>query len=168
MSARHIAGTCALLALVPCACGAEPQSRTSSAQSVVLGTGEARFEHIEGEPELPLVAGSQGGFHVWASFLAYGFDSSAIDLTLTTTVDGADENLVMRARLSTREVLDPDGVPARGFAGFPAQVRDARCANGQRVGLQLRIAAPGGDTFATDERHCIALLDPEFQLSDCP
>jgi hypothetical protein len=115
-----------------------------------------------------LVAGSQGGFHVWASFLAYGFDSSSLDLTLTTTVDGADNDLVMHARLSTREILDADGVPARSFAGFPAQVRDARCANGQRVRLQLHVAAPGGDSFATDQRHCIVLLDPEFQIDGCP
>ncbi|MEY4546142.1 MAG: hypothetical protein RL685_2337 [Pseudomonadota bacterium] len=134
----------------------------------MLGTGEATFEHIAGEPELPLVAGSQGGFHVWASFLAYGFDSSSLDLTLTTTVDGADNDLVMHARLSTREILDADGVPARSFAGFPAQVRDARCANGQRVRLQLHVAAPGGDSFATDQRHCIVLLDPEFQIDGCP
>lgn len=164
MSARRLGRAGALLAL--CACG--PEHGTPATQRVVLGTGEARFEQLEGEPELPLVAGSQGGFHVWASFLAYGFDTTAIDLTLTTTVDGADEGLVMRARLTTREVLDPEGAPVRSFAGFPAQVRDARCAHGQRVSLQLLVAAPGGDTFASDERHCIALLDPEFRLSDCP
>ena len=160
------ARACALLALVLCACGAEPES--SSAQRVVLGTGEARFEHIEGQPELPLVAGAQGGFHVWASFLAYGFDTAAIDLTLTTRVDGAGEELVMRARLSTREVLDANGIPSRSFAGFPAQVRDARCAHGQRISLQLHVAAPDGSASASDERECIALLEPEFQLSECP
>ncbi|MEY2932609.1 MAG: hypothetical protein RL033_3358 [Pseudomonadota bacterium] len=165
MGARCI--TCALLALALSGCGSDPQSMPGL-HSVVLGTGEATFEHIAGEPELPLVAGSQGGFHVWASFLAYGFDSSSLDLTLTTTVDGADKDLVMHARLTTREILDADGVPARSFAGFPAQVRDARCANGQRVSLQLHVAAPGGDSFATDQRHCIVLLDPEFQIDGCP
>lgn len=165
MRVRRCVGLCGLLALAACGGGA---GGAPGAQRVVLGTGEVRFEQLEGEPELPLVAGAQGGFHVWASFLAYGFDTTAIDLTLTTTVDGADENLVMRARLTTREVLDAEGVSARSFAGFPAQVRDARCAHGQRVSLQLQVAAPGGDTFASDERHCVALLDPELQLSHCP
>jgi hypothetical protein len=156
------------LLLALCACGGEPAEGTSGAQRVVLGTGEASFERIEGEPELPLVAGAQGGFHVWASFLAYGFDTTAIDLTLTTRVAGASENLVMRARLTTREVVDPEGLPARSFAGFPAQVRDARCADRRRVSLQLHVAAPGGDASASDERQCIVLLDPEFQLDECP
>lgn len=167
MAARRITGPGSLLALGLCACGADPHG-AEPAQRVVLGTGEARFEHIEGEPELPLVAGAQGGFHVWASFLAYGFDASALDLTLTTTVDGSSENLVMRARLTTREVLDPDGAPARSFAGFPAQVRDARCADRRRVSLQLQVATPGGEGSASDERQCIVLLDPQFQLTDCP
>ncbi len=169
MAARQIAAAgCALLCAAACAGGAEPHDRAPGAQRVVLGTGEARFEHIEGEPELPLVPGSQGGFHVWASFLAYGFDSALLDLTLTTWVDGADEELVMRARLTTREIVDPDGVLARSFAGFPAQVRDARCADHRRVSLQLAVSAPGAEAFATDERYCVALLAPEFQLSDCP
>ena len=168
MGARCLVSSPAvLLAFALFACSADVAS-TSGVQRVLLGTGEQTFEHIEGEPQLPLVAGSQGGFHVWASFLAYGFDSTALDLTLTTTVDGAEENLVMHARLTTREVLDPEGVPARSFAGFPGQVRDARCANGQRVRLQLQIAAPGGDNVASDERHCIVLLEPEFQIDGCP
>jgi hypothetical protein len=167
LGVRRRLASCALLALAQCACGDEPAGGAPGAQRVVLGTGEARFEHVEGEPELPLVAGAQGGFHVWASFLAYGFDTPTIDLTLTTLVDGADENLVMRARLTTREVIDPEGLPARTFAGFPAQVRDARCADGQRVRLQLHVAAPGGEPSASDERQCIVLLDPEFQLDDC-
>lgn len=168
MGVRRKVGLCALLALGPCACGGESERGPPGVQRVVLGTGEATFEHIEGEPELPLVAGAQGGFHVWASFLAYGFDTAAIDLTLTTTVAGASENLVMRARLTTREVVDSTGVAARSFAGFPAQIRDARCADHQRVRLQLQVAAAGGEGSASDERHCIVLLDPEYQLDDCP
>lgn len=167
MGVRRKVGLCALLALGPCACGGESERGPPGVQRVVLGTGEATFEHIEGEPELPLVAGAQGGFHVWASFLAYGFDTAAIDLTLTTTVAGASENLVMRARVTTREIVDPDGLPARSYAGFPAQVLDARCAHGQRVSLQLQLTAPEGSTSASDERACIVLLEPQFQLDDC-
>src|SRR5262245_34719311 len=56
------------LMLAALACGGTPEP---SELSVVLGTGQAMFEPMEGEPELTLVAGTQGGFHVWASFLAY-------------------------------------------------------------------------------------------------
>jgi hypothetical protein len=160
-----VAAAAALLA-----CGSSSEGReagTSGAQRVVLGTGEAEFESMDGEPRIRLVHGAQGGFHVWASFLAYGFASQALDLTLTTLVEGASENLVMHARLTTRELLDVDGTPARSFAGFPGQVRDARCADGRRVELQLHLSEPGGGA-ADDVRHCIAELDEELRSTECP
>jgi len=122
---------------------------------------------MDGEPQIRLVHGAQGGFHVWSSFLAYGFSSPALDLLLTTRVEGASEPLVMHARLSTREVVDADGVPARSFAGFPGQVRDARCADGRRVELELQLSEPSGAS-ATDVRHCIAQVDAEFRSAECP
>jgi len=156
-------------ALLGCGSGSEQAENTATgSQSVRLGTGEAEFESMEGEPQIQLVHGAQGGFHVWASFLAYGFESQALDLTLTTSVEGAAENLVMHARLTTREMLDAEGAPVRSFAGFPAQVRDARCADGRRVELRLHLSQPGGGAAAEDVRHCIAELAEEFRATDCP
>ena len=135
--------------------------------SAVLGTGQAEFATIEGEPELTLVAGIQGGFHVWASFLAYGFSAPLIGMVLTTTVeDVPGARIVMRANLTTREVTDPEGEEARSFAGFPAQIYDARCANGRRVRLDLRLIDADG-TMAEDTRHCIARVAPELRSPDC-
>ena len=160
----------ALLLLSGCGSGeatpADPGPESSGVR-VVLGTGEAEFESMDGEPQIRLVHGAQGGFHVWTSFLAYGFTGAALDLLLTTHVEGASEPLVMHARLSTREVVDADGAPARSFAGFPGQVRDARCADGRRVELDLQLSEPGGGT-AEDVRHCIAQVDEEFRLAECP
>ena len=156
-------------ALLGCGSGSEQTEDpvSGASQSVVLGTGEAEFESMEGEPQIRLVHGAQGGFHVWASFLAYGFESEALDLTLTTSVEGAAENLVMHARLTTREVLDAEGNPARSFAGFPAQVRDARCADGRRVELRLHLSEPAGGA-ADDVRHCVAEVAEEFRTIECP
>jgi hypothetical protein len=123
---------------------------------------------MDGEPELPLVHGAQGGFHVWASFLAYGFSSSRLDMLLTTTVDDQpDSSLVMHARITLRDVLDADGNPARSFAGFPAQVKDARCADGHRVGIALHLSEPGGGA-SEDLRYCVAELDEALRSADCP
>jgi hypothetical protein len=142
---------------------AEPES---AGPRVVLGTGEAQFETMDGEPTIRLVHGAQGGFHVWTSFLAYGFASQALDLLLTTHLEGASEPLVMHARLTPREVVDAEGVAARSFAGFPGQVRDARCADGRRVELRLQLSEPGGET-AEDVRHCLAEVAEEFRLAEC-
>jgi hypothetical protein len=144
-----------------------PGDAESSDTRVLLGTGEAEFEPMDGEPRIRLVHGAQGGFHVWSSFLAYGFAAAQLDLLLTTRVQGASEPLVMHARLSTREVVDADGVTARSFAGFPGQVRDARCADGRSVELELQLSGPGGET-AQDVRHCIAEVAEEFRSAECP
>jgi len=136
-------------------------------QSVVLGTGEAEFEPIDGEPRLRLVAGVQGGFHVWASFLTYGFVSDRLDMVLETVVeDDPATRLVMRARLSLRDALDAEGEPTQFFAGFPAQVYDARCAHDKRVRVAVTLADASGAS-ATDERHCIAELDAAQRRDDC-
>lgn len=150
-------------------CGSNPDDDASaSPTSVVLGTGEAEFQAMEGEPTLRLVRGAQGGFHVWASVLAYGFSSPRLDLLLTTTLDDEpDSSLVMHARLTMRDVLDPEGNPAQSFAGFPAQVKGARCADGRRVGLELQLSEPGGGS-SRDVRYCVAEVDEASRSADCP
>jgi hypothetical protein len=151
-----------------CACGSDSAGSAARAgASVVLGTGESEFETMDGEPLITLVHGAQGGFHVWASFLAYGFEAQALDLTLTTQVEGASEDLVMHGHVTTREVLDADGQSARSFAGYPAQVRDARCVNGRRVELRLHLSDAQGHS-AEDVRYCIAEVSEEFRSDQCP
>lgn len=136
-------------------------------RGVVLGTGEAEFEPIDGEPRLRLVAGVQGGFHVWASFLAYGFESDRVDMVLETVVeDDPAARLVMRARLSLRDTVDANGDAAQTFPGFPAQVYDARCAQDKRVRVVVTLSDADGSS-ATDELHCIAELDAARRRVDC-
>jgi hypothetical protein len=161
-------GSGAALALGCGSDAAAPTGEGATGTSVVLGTGEAEFEPMDGEPTLRLVHGAQGGFHVWASVLAYGFSSPQLDLLLTTTVDDEPaSSLVMHARLTMRDVLDPAGNPAQSFAGFPAQVKGARCADGHRVGLQLQLSEPGGGS-SRDVRYCVAEVDEAFRSADCP
>jgi hypothetical protein len=144
---------------------------------VVLGTGEAAFEPFEGEPELPLSAGAQGGMHVWASFLVYDFAEERVHMELSTTLlDVPDSTLVMNANVLLRPALDADGVEVRSFAGWPAQVDNARCANGQRVRLDLALsrvssAGPKGAGAsrapASDSRVCVAQVPPQLRATDC-
>jgi hypothetical protein len=159
-----------LWAAALCACGSGTPGAAGSAnrQSIVLGTGEAEFEPMAGEPEITLVHGSQGGFHVWASFLAYGFEQPTLNLLITTSVDGsADEPLVMHASLTTHEVVDADGVTARTFAGFPAQIRNAPCVDGRRVKIDLQLSEGSGPA-SEDVRYCIAEVDPMYRSDACP
>jgi hypothetical protein len=136
--------------------------------AVTLGTGEAVYATIEGEPQLPLVAGVQGGQHVWASFLAYGLTSNAVGMLLTTSVDDAPESrLSMRANVTTRQVLDEQGELANTFAGFPAQVFDASCAHGKRVRIDITLSDDSG-SVAEDTRYCIADVEESRRSRSCP
>jgi hypothetical protein len=167
-----LTGSAILGTLALCSCGSsdmgdDGSAATGAGQRVVLGTGEAEFEPIEGEPRLRLVAGAQGGFHVWASFLAYGFVSTQVDLVLETRVeDDPAQSLVMHAHLVLREVADPSGEPAQSFAGFPAQIYDARCAQDKPVSVHLTLADSSGAT-AEDTFHCVADVDPQQRGPDC-
>jgi hypothetical protein len=162
----------ATLAATALGCGSpsadgEDTGPPASDRSVVLGTGEAEFEPINGEPRLRLVAGVQGGFHVWASFLAYSFASDRLDMLLETVVeDDPATRLMMRARLSLRDALDSEGEPMQFFAGFPAQVDNARCAQDKRVRVSVTLTDTSGAS-ATDERYCIAELDVAQRRDDC-
>jgi len=159
----------ATFALLAAACGgAEGAPLPTGAVAVALGTGEREYESLEGEPQLPLVAGVQGGQHVWASFLAYGFTSGAVAMLLTTSVEEAPESrLSMRANLRTRQVLDDQGEPADTFAGFPAQVSGAPCAHGKRVRIDLTLSDDSG-RVAADTRYCIANVEEARRSRSCP
>jgi hypothetical protein len=156
--------------LAACA-GGTPEEPTPdpapSERRVLLGSGEATFEPIDGEPRLRLVAGVQGGFHVWASFLAYGFTSDRLDMVLETRVeDDPAASIVMRARLDLRDTTDASGEPARSFAGFPAQVYDARCAQDKRVRLEVTLS-DGDGASSSDTRFCIADVPEQQRRTDC-
>ena len=160
----------AIAALGVCSCGGSDAAPAPEppAQTVVLGTGEAEFEPMAGEPPLRLVAGVHGGFHVGASFLVYGFMNDRLDMVLETRVEDDPESaLVMRARLTLRETLDENGEPALSFAGFPAQVKDARCAHDRRVSVAVTMSDTESPARATDTRYCIAQVDEQQRQADC-
>ena len=149
-------------------CGADEATPVPSQErAVTLGTGEAAFENMDGEPLLTLVAGVQGGFHVWASFLAYGFTSRNLDMVLTTSVEGAPEAVIPnRATLTMKDGFDAEGRAAYTFAGFPAQVYDARCAHGKRVRIDVKLSDDEGG-IAEDTRYCIAELEESRRAQNC-
>jgi len=167
---RLAGGAVALCFGVACSGSSEknpPEPPEPEQVAVELGTGEAEFEPIEGEPTLEMAAGFQGGFHVWTSFLASGFDDERLDMVLVTELDGvADSDLTMRATLKGSEVTNDAGDVFWTFAGYPGQVLDARCAHGKRVRLRVTLSDPSGRE-ASDERYCIVSLDEDYRSNDC-
>lgn len=147
--------------------GAAGQPGQPDSASVVLGTGEAEFEPMDGEPTLEMAAGFQGGFHVWASLQAQGFSEERLDMVLVSELDGdPDSALTMRATLRGTFDQNERGDPVWTFAGYPAQIRDARCAHGKRAHLSVSLSEPSGKE-ASDERHCFVSLEEDYRSNDC-
>lgn len=51
---------------------------------VEVGTGTARFEPLEDGQSTPLIAGAQGGFHLWVAVRARGLDPSGVRVEVVT------------------------------------------------------------------------------------
>lgn len=146
--------------------GDPPSEPEPDPAEIELGTGEAEFEPIEGEPTIELAAGSQGGFHIWTSFLATGFESDRLFMVLVTEVDGADLPATMKGNLPMTEVTNDAGEVVLTNAGYPGLVRDARCSHGKRVRLQATLSDESGHE-ASDERYCYISLDEQYRDETC-
>jgi hypothetical protein len=148
--------------------GANAGSGGASEPVVVLGTGVEQYEPIEDEPALRLIKGFQGGFHVWASFLAYDFETIVLRMELITSRDGHAESIIpMQGNVRVREVMDAAGRPARALVGWPAVIYDAECAHGRRIRLDLLVRDEANGTEASDTRFFIAEVAEEERGTSC-
>lgn len=55
---------------------------------VQIGTGVRRFESLEPGQEVPIIAGIQGGFHVWGGFRGGDFDDTEVRIRFTLELQG--------------------------------------------------------------------------------
>lgn len=140
-----------------------------SEPAVVLGTGVDGYEPIEGEPTLTLIKGLQGGFHVWMSFLAYGFDTNVLRMELATSWDGYVESIIpMQGNVRMRDALDAAGHPAQVLVGWPAVIHDPTCAHGRRIRLDITVRDQTNGTEASDTRVFVADVAEEERGTSCP
>jgi hypothetical protein len=135
--------------------------------SVVLGTGREKFEALDSEGSVPLIKGIQGGFHVWTSFLAYGFTPDVLEMNLTTRWDMIDESVLeMHGTVAVKPVTDATGNMAYAMLGWPASIFNPACSNGQGVQLDLTITDMDGHS-ASDSRRWIVDVSEEDRSTDC-
>lgn len=120
----------ALLAIALCAvgCGAEGDGTDTPDAAVLdtnvpdelyvsLGTGFPDFESIDGTlPELPIIEGIQGGYHVWGGFIASGIDPDDLLIDFQLLLDG---ELVAVASYvdDLRDTVVVEGVERYAYAG---------------------------------------------------
>jgi hypothetical protein len=161
---------CALAGCGPSASDGEDGAADagSAGPRVVLGTGREAFEALGSDGTVPLIKGIQGGFHVWTSFLAYGFDTDVVRMELTTHWDELEESVLeMAGNVAVRPATDAAGMPARLSLGWPASIFNPACANGRRLGIDLTIRDTSAGLSASDSRFWIVDVAEEDRSSDC-
>jgi hypothetical protein len=140
----------------------------SAGPRVVLGTGREAFEALGSDGTVPLIKGIQGGFHVWTSFLAYGFDTDVLRMELTTRWDELDESVLeMAGNVRVKPATDAAGMPALLSLGWPASIFNPACANGRRLGIDLTVRDTAAGLSASDHRSWIVDVAQEDRSSDC-
>lgn len=163
-----LGGACFLLS--SCSDGSsEPEPTAQGTARLLLGTGEQHYVALEGEPVLPLVAGIQGGFHVWATFLAYGYQGDRLEMQVTTTWGPSGEYVFRSpaAPIRVHEVVDESGAPALEGSGWPARIELPRCSHGQVISIEMTVSDDSGNT-AQDSRTFVSEVQESLRGTDCP
>lgn len=162
---------CALTLLfglsVGCGSGGGSSESAADAPRVVLGTGRLAFEPLDSGASVPLIAGIQGGYHVWVSFLAYGFETEILNMALATRLDDRVESFPAPVRVSAKPGTDSAGAPAGVMLGWPAVLVDARCSNGREIEVDLDVTDSNGRS-ASDVRRWVLDVAEVDRLPDCP
>jgi hypothetical protein len=163
---------CAGLILAACGDDSGAAGPASSSEQgtyrVVLGTGQRDFEPLDNDAHALLIHGPQGAYHVWTSFLSYGFDSDVLRMDISTGwEDTPDQRFEMSGDVAARATVDADGVDARLTHGWPAQLRDPLCQDGRALRVDLTISDTAGNA-ASDTRRWTLDVPLELRPDDCP
>lgn len=146
---RALAAT-AWLALLGCG-----SAEGTEALVLVLGQGETAYAELDDGTELPLVAGPQGGHHVWIALRAEGLSGPAVELLVDALPVGEPEP-PRRLPVRTTFRQQPEGGWER--VGWPAEIQDAPCTIGRDV--VLRVTLRNGGREAVDERRIVPADGP--------
>ncbi len=130
-----------------------------------LGTGEWRFEPLVDEQLVTLVAGSQGGFHVWASVRATGLDRDDVTFEIETEpVDGSWPAEVSSIVVDLES--DDDDPTMDRFVGWPAVLSRPGCMSENAMYVRVRLTDRDGVT-AEDSRTVVPRPDSAAPPAAC-
>lgn len=135
---------------------------------VLLGSGRVAFEQVDVDGSVPLIKGIQGGFHVWTSFFAYGFDTEVVRMELSTRWDELGDSLLeMTGNIGLRPATDPSGISALLSLGWPAIVFNPACSDGQHLDVEITIRDMDTGASASDSGRWVVNVAEEDRSSDC-
>ncbi len=117
------------------ACGPQDVSTTT----LVLGTGESRFESLTQGQEVTLVRGPQGGVHLWMSLQATGLNPQKVWLDVGTTLGEVHQD--------TRNItqLQSQGERAE-LVGWPVILDESVLVDGSVLQLHVVVTDETGES----------------------
>jgi len=120
--------------------------------SLELGTGFSAFAPLEADQRVDIIAGPQGGFHLWASLRTHGLRSATTwRIECAFTRDG---EVLAQAnygdRLVTPSANDPTGLDYLGIAVIFADT-EPMTHDGRPGALSCRLTAPDDPAFDAPE-----------------
>lgn len=123
-----------------------PDSSTASGAFIEIGTGARNYQPLAGGDEIPIIAGPQGGFHVWGGFRGDGFDDSDVRIVFELSLGGETY-----ARADYTEFSLPPG--AGGGYDYAAvavvydQNSDVQTTSGETMTLRLSVESSDGQVL---------------------
>ncbi len=123
-----------------------------------IGTGSRNYAELEPGQEIPIIAGIQGGFHVWGSFIGGGFPGTEARIDFWLTADGTE---LAAAHYSEPEVRRPKESEAfefdyGGVSVVFASNDDVEPNSGRTMVLSVRVE-DGDGTVLTDEIEIVPI-----------
>jgi hypothetical protein len=144
-----------------------PDAASAKAEfRVVLGSGVSDFTPLANDQPATLIAGPQGAYHVWVSFLSYGFDSDVLRMQMFLRWDDAPgPGYEMHGDVAARPALDAQGERVRRTLGWPAVVADPLCQDGRALRVELTVS--DAEHSASDTRRWSLDVPELLRPSDC-
>lgn len=135
------------------ACSAPPAPMTFE-----LGTGEDCFARIEDGDVLPLIAGPQGGYHVW---VAFGCEDCPTALRASFGVSDVETGMPLPNTYDTEVIADLEGEPFRQLAGLVLRTPGVSWdpegfpppAQGSRILIWAELLDDNGEAVQREERE---------------
>ncbi len=116
-----------------------------------VGTGEDAFTAITADQALPIIRGSQGGYHVWVALRTDSVAPGRADLTVTLRRDDGEE---LVSSLGTFFGEDEEG--RAELLGYPAILPSPEAWAGREISIEVDVRgdgrAVGSATARVDDR----------------
>ena len=155
VSSRACGYLLALLCAVLVSCGEAEEGPSAAPPELVIGSGEWQFEPLVEAQRAQLVAGTQGGYHVWISLRARGFEGERLRMVLELQSEGpaplARSDLDVRFEPAPGADADDEWVQ---HLGWPAQLLEPWCA----IERPLRVRATVTDRNGRSASAAIGIV----------